>query len=297
MKVSIIGNGLISLTLAKTLVNLGISVDVFSDKKIKKYNKIQTLGISKSNLDFFNKNIINIEKFLWNINRIEIFSENLKNEKILNFENNNKKLFSMVRNFDLYDHLLIHLNKSKLFKLKKKFNQSNITNDNYKLIFNCENNNLISKKFFHKKISKDYKSFAHITIINHKRTSNNYVASQIFTKMGPLAFLPLSQTKTSVVYSARGGKKIDLEKLIKKFNTKYEILKIDKSYSFELKSLILRNYYHKNIIAFGDLLHRLHPLAGQGFNMTIRDIKIIQKLIKFKKQKVLDLDRTICTDF
>ena len=46
MKVSIIGNGLISLTLAKTLVNLGISVDVFSDKKIKKYNKIQTLGIS-----------------------------------------------------------------------------------------------------------------------------------------------------------------------------------------------------------------------------------------------------------
>ena len=53
-----------------------------------------------------------------NINRIEIFSENLKNEKILNFENNNKKLFSMV-NFDLYDHLLIHLNKSKLFKLKK----------------------------------------------------------------------------------------------------------------------------------------------------------------------------------
>ena len=112
MKVSIIGNGLISLTLAKTLVNLGISVDVFSDKKIKKYNKIQTLGISKSNLDFFNKNIINIEKFLWNINRIEIFSENLKNEKILNFENNNKKLFSMVRNFDLYDHLLIHLNKA-----------------------------------------------------------------------------------------------------------------------------------------------------------------------------------------
>ena len=34
--------------------------------------------------------------------------------------------------------------------------------------------------------------------------------------------------------------------------------------SFELKSSNLRNYYKENILAFGDLLHKLHPLAGQG---------------------------------
>ena len=57
MKVSILGSSLTSLTLAMSLVNQGIEVDIFSNDKIKESNKIQTIGISKSNVDFFNKNI------------------------------------------------------------------------------------------------------------------------------------------------------------------------------------------------------------------------------------------------
>ena len=116
MKVSILGSGLTSLTLAKLLVNQGINVDIFSDQKIKKNNKIQTLGISKSNIEFFNENILDIKKYLWNINKIEIFSENLKNEKILNFENRNKTLFSIIKNHDLYNYLYKNLKKHKLIK-------------------------------------------------------------------------------------------------------------------------------------------------------------------------------------
>ena len=59
----------------------------------------------------------------------------------------------------------------------------------------------------------------------------------------------------------------------------------------------MRTYYHKNILAFGDLLHRLHPLAGQGFNMTIRDIRDLSKLIEFKFNNGLELDNSICEDF
>ena len=44
-------------------------------------------------------------------------------------------------------------------------------------------------------------------------------------------------------------------------------------------SAIYWNYYHQNIVAFGDCLHKIHPLAGEGFNMTIRDIKVISKII------------------
>ena len=54
MKVCILGDGLTSLTLAKSLVNQGINVDIFFERKIKKINKIQTIGISKANIDFFN---------------------------------------------------------------------------------------------------------------------------------------------------------------------------------------------------------------------------------------------------
>ena len=64
-----------------------------------------------------------------------------------------------------------------------------------------------------------------------------------------------------------------------------------------LKSSNSRVYCQKNIIAFGDLLHRLHPHAGQGFNMTIRDIKEIFELIKFKREHGLDLDSSIGSDF
>ena len=90
---------------------------------------------------------------------------------------------------------------------------------------------------------------------------------------------------------------INLEKLIRQYNTKYKIINITKPENFELRLSILRNYYHKNIIAFGELLHKIHPLAGQGFNMSIRDIKEIIKLIEFKIDHGLDLDNSICKDF
>ena len=125
MKVSILGDGLTSLTLAKSLVNQGISVDIFLERKIKKNNKIQTIGISKANIDFFNKNILNINKFLWKINKIEIYSENLKNEKVLNFENKNEELFSVIKNFDLYKTLFVNLKNSNLVKFKKKVSFDN----------------------------------------------------------------------------------------------------------------------------------------------------------------------------
>ena len=106
MKVCIIGSGLVSLSLAKGLVNQGIYVDIFSDHKLNKINKSRILGISKDNTDFFNKNILDIKPLLWKIDKIEIYSDNLKDEKILNFENNNKKLFSTIKNYELYNYLI-----------------------------------------------------------------------------------------------------------------------------------------------------------------------------------------------
>ncbi len=99
MKVSILGDGLTSLTLAKLLVNQGIQVDIFFDKKIKKIDKFRTIGISKKNKDFFNQHILNIRKFLWDIKKIEIFSENLKNAKILDFGNKNETTFFNYKKF------------------------------------------------------------------------------------------------------------------------------------------------------------------------------------------------------
>ena len=112
--------------------------------------------------------------------------------------------------------------------------------------------------------------------------------------------MPISNTQTSVVYSFKtiGDKdELEIKNLIKKFNPKYEIIDIKDFSKFELKSINLRNYYKDNILAFGDLLHKIHPLAGQGFNMSLRDIKLLSKLIDDKIKIGLDLDSSICSEF
>jgi len=291
MKVGILGGGLTSLTLAKKLTNLGISVDIIFNKKVIK-NKTRTIGISKSNINFFNREILDISKFLWKINKIEILTENLKKNKVIEFENYNKCLFSLFKNDKVLNYLSLDLKRNKLIRFKKK-----LIIKNYDLIINCQKNNSLSKKFFFKKIIKDYKSFAYTTIIRHNKLLKNNVALQVFTKRGPLAFLPLSSRETSIVFSARGSEKVNLSELIKKYGEKYSNVKMTKIEKFEIKSNNLRVYYYKNILAFGDMLHQIHPLAGQGFNMILRDIKVLIEIIKLRIENGLDLNSSIFFDF
>jgi 2-octaprenyl-6-methoxyphenol hydroxylase len=299
MTVCILGNGLTALTLAKALVNCKIDVDLFFNEKNYIINNSRTIGIAKNNVDFFNKNIININRIIWKLKGIEIFSENLKKEKLINFKTNDDQLFSILKNHKLYKLLEKDLSKNKFFT-SRFFNKKNFSLlDKYELIINCDPSNFITMRYFSNKIVKKYYSNAYTTIIKHEQILND-VAVQIFTKKGPLAFLPLSNRETSIVYSIdniNNNKDENIEQLIRDKNFKYKIRSIEKINSFELKSLNLRSYYHNNILAFGDLLHKIHPLAGQGFNMTIRDIKILLNIIVEKLNVGLPLDSSVNYEF
>ena len=126
MRICIIGDGLVSLALANVLIQKDLSVEILFNSKNKRYDKTRTLGISKSNVDFFNNEIINIKKLLWKIKNIKVFSENLSNKEILNFENGEQQIFSMIKNHKLYDILNKNLKKSKFAKF--------INNTDYKSI-------------------------------------------------------------------------------------------------------------------------------------------------------------------
>jgi 2-octaprenyl-6-methoxyphenol hydroxylase len=217
---------------------------------------------------------------------------------------NKDNILFIVKNSKLYKSLIKKLSKSKFFKKKiiknNTFYQKLLRENKYDLIINCDPKNFISKKYFSKTINKTYDSSAYTTILQHKVLKNN-TAIQIFTKYGPIAFLPISNKETSVVYSLDFAKnKFDKNKiinLIKKYNPKFKIKKIKKINKFELKSSNLRNYYYKNISAFGDCLHKIHPLAGQGFNMTIRDIKVISEIIQNRIDLGIQLDSSILEEF
>ena len=217
---------------------------------------------------------------------------------MLIFEDNKKYLFSIIKNFKLFEILEKNLLKNNFFKKINKKNFVNLNKD-YNLIINTDFNNLVSKKYFSKKIIKKYNSLAYITVLEHDKITNT-VATQIFTKKGPLAFLPISNYETSIVFSINSSnikREENLKDLINNYNFKYKIKKIRNIETFELKSLSLRSYYDSNVLAFGDLLHRIHPLAGQGFNMTLRDIKIISGIIKKKIDLGLPIDSSINHEF
>ena len=190
-------------------------------------------------------------------------------------------------------------NKSLKFINLKNYNLNDIKKRDYNLIINSEQNNPITKKYFQKKIEKNYKSLAHTAIIDHKKIENK-TASQIFTKNGPLAFLPLSKNQTSIVFSNNSTKlmdKLSLLKIINKYNHQYVITKISDVESVGIKFLVLRDYFFKNILSFGDLIHKVHPLAGQGFNMTIRDIKSLSNILEENIKLGIDDGEIIAENF
>ncbi len=296
MKVCIIGDGLVSLTLANILIQKDILVDIYVLRKKNYYNKSRTLGISKSNSEYFNNEIINIDKIRWKIQNIKIFTERDSKKELLKFNNKNKEIFSIIRNYQLQKLLLTKLKKNKLVKFKKNFK---INETKYQLIINSDPTHPYFKKHFFKKIEKNYNSLAYTTTIIHEKIKND-TAFQNFTNNGPLAFLPISEIETSIVYSLKSTDKkntLVMNNLIQKYNPIYSIKKINKWSTFKLRSSSLRNYYKANILAFGDVLHKIHPLAGQGFNMSLRDIKLLSDLIDKKINLGLDLDSSICQEF
>jgi 2-octaprenyl-6-methoxyphenol hydroxylase len=57
----------------------------------------------------------------------------------------------------------------------------------------------------------------------------------------------------------------------------------------DLNFLIRNKYYLDRILLFGDALHMVHPFAGQGFNMTLRDLASLEKILTQKINLGLDI--------
>ena len=301
MTICLIGQNLTTLVLGKILVNKGLKVDLYySNNKFSK-NKIntssRTIGLSNDNLEFLQNQKILKKKNCWSIKQINLYrGENLKS--FLNF-NSKKNSFFMTSYSVFYKSLENKLKKNKMIKFKNRFNQDiffDFKKKNYEIIINTDSANFLFKKYFSKQIQKDYDSFAFTTIIDHKKTKN-IIAEQYFTQFGPLAFLPISNTRTSIVFSVLGksltNDESQVKELIERYNRNYKITKIRSLQKFPINLSLSRNYFHKNILSFGDAIHRIHPLAGQGFNMTLRDCKILSELIQKNLELGLNLDTVL----
>ena len=301
MNISIVGNSLPALVLAKKISEKKIKLNLYYQKNLDISKSTRTIGITEENINFLKKSFPELLKYGFPIKSISIYDEKNLKKEILNFHSNSINQFYMFKSSDIKRVIQKNIRQTKFIKCLKR-NLKNIYSDFFlnknDLIIDTFLNNNTAKKFFFKKIKKNYFSKAYTTIIKHEKIINNN-AIQIFTKFGPLAFLPISNSKTSVVFSSNKNNMElkDLKAFIIKYNTKYKILKFEEFESSDLSMSLLKNYYHQNIIAFGDKIHKIHPLAGQGFNMCLRDTKELMNIINEKIDLGLPINYEIAKKF
>ena len=153
-------------------------------------------------------------------------------------------------------------------------------------------------------MKKNYKEIALTAIIKHNGKVKN--VSQFFLKEGPLAVLPFEKKKFSTVWSISSEFFYINKKKIKEiFTEKLKVLLKVKSIkniiniqSFPINLNLKTKYFKKNILILGDGLHTIHPMAGQGFNLVLRDIKKLKELTsKTLKLGLLIKDSFILKDF
>ena len=111
-------------------------------------------------------------------------------------------------------------------------------------------------------------------------------AFQIFTSSGPLAFLPYTHNQASLVWSLKNdSKELNYEKseLESKVNEYFEkeigALKIENIETHKLNFLYAKKLYHGNTVLMGNIAHNIHPIAGQGLNLSIKDISLFVEVI------------------
>ena len=320
-KICIIGGGLTGLITAITLSKLNLSIDLITDNTHKIVKSNRTVAISQDNYDFLRKlNIFKLSKKrdFWPCAKMKIYTKN-KNEQFDEiFEFNRQKkikkhILYMIENSALIKKIIFSIKKNKLIKLitKKKVNEIISSKHlksvklgkkytKYNLIIICTgvNSRLIKKNFKDETLERSYNEVSITTTINHSPITNN-IARQIFLSNEILAFLPLSNKRTSIVwtinknifnkYKKKGDSFLKNEL---KFRTDNFFKKIKFTSSLQHKEpnlFIRKKYFQDRILLFGDALHVVHPFVGQGFNMTLRDLINLQILLQQKINLGLDV--------
>lgn len=134
----------------------------------------------------------------------------------------------------------------------------------------------------------DYRRSAVICNVRSAKPHEN-LAYERFTKDGPIALLPLTKNRYSLVYCIdnndvehiSGLSDNDfLNKLQNQFGYRAGVFETTgKRDIYPLSLLKTKRPIAHRVVCIGNAAHTLHPVAGQGFNLGLRDLYVLAKII------------------
>ena len=134
----------------------------------------------------------------------------------------------------------------------------------------------------------EYGQSAVVTTVTIGQPHNN-TAYERFTETGPLAFLPMSENRMAVVWSVRTAE-VDsllgwsdpefLARLQERFGDRLgPFTRLGKRRAYPLMLTRVGEHVRPRLALIGNAAHTVHPVAGQGFNLGLRDVAALSEVV------------------
>ena len=318
-EILIIGSGLVGLVAAHALSVLNYNVTVVEKKNTlsqkNSFKDTRTVAVSEGSKRFLdNLNLWRLlDSFAEPIKTIKVYDRSPNNKIIFANKRQNEKLGYVIQNSKFSNILFNNLKKFKntkvlfgqnVIKIDTRENFSTTFSVNYriksKLIIAADGKNSNIKKIVgNKTYNKSYSENALVVNLTHKNDLNN-TAYEIFYKTGPLAILPIKSfgaaNKSTIIWSNKPAFINKLTNSNKKFFLNFmeekigsivgKIIKINSTQTFPLSAHINDSFIGERLVYVGDSAHSIHPIAGQGWNIGVNDVKNLYEISKSNKSNI-----------
>lgn len=136
----------------------------------------------------------------------------------------------------------------------------------------------------------DYDQVAIVTTVQTSKP-HNHVGFERFSHLGPLALLPLpGEYRRSVVWPVKKGTEGEwlgdendqhfLDALQETYGDRAgKFQKTGKRFSFPLSQVLAEKQAIGRVVLMGNAAHTIHPVAGQGFNLCMRDAYVLVRYL------------------
>lgn len=140
-------------------------------------------------------------------------------------------------------------------------------------------------------MERDTKEYGHDALVTKvvAELPHQNIAYERFTADGPIALLPNGERAFSLVWTGRKELiapllTLDDDTFLRQFHAQFgdrvgQFLSVEKRMSFPLTMSSLRHHLMPHLVVIGNAAQTMHPVAGQGFNVGLRDAESLAKHI------------------